>query len=38
MLKEKGHLSPFEFGTIYLTIEIDSPIYELNYVGLTNTV
>lgn len=38
MLKEKGHLSPFEFGTIYLTIEIDSPVYEPHYIGLTNTV
>lgn len=38
MLKEKGHWSPFEFGTIYLTIEIDSPVYEPHYIGLTNTV
>lgn len=38
MLKEKGHLSPFEFGTIYLTFEIDSPVYEPYYIELTNTV
>ena len=38
MLKEKGHLSPFEFGTIYLTIEVDSPMYDADYIPKISSV
>ena len=38
MLKEKGHLSPFEFGTIYLTIEVDSPVYDADYISKISSV
>lgn len=38
MLKEKGHLSPFEFGTIYLTIKVDSPLYDEDYVEKMDSV
>lgn len=31
LLKNK-HYSPFEFGTIYLTIQIDSPMYDWGYI------
>lgn len=38
MLKEKGHLSPFEFGTIYLTIELNSPLYDRYYIKNADTI
>lgn len=38
MLKEKGHLSPFEFGTVYLTFEVNSPVYEEFYIDKTIAV
>ena len=38
MLKEKGHLSPFEFGTIYLTIEVGSPLYDEDYIEKMDSI
>lgn len=37
-LKEKGHLSPFEFGTIYLTIEVGSPLYDEDYIEKMDSI
>lgn len=38
MLKEKEHLSPFEFGTIYLTIEVGSPLYDEDYIEKMDSI
>lgn len=37
-LKERGHSSPFEHGTVYLTIMIGSPIYDSQYLSRFNIV
>lgn len=38
MLIDKKHYSPFEFGTIYLTISCKSPIHDPNYMKVMNIV
>ena len=37
-IKSRGHLSPFEFGTVYLTISHKSPIHDPNYMKIMDIV
>jgi len=36
MLMDKKHYSPFEFGTIYLTLDVNSPLEDQEYVSKKN--
>lgn len=37
-IKSRGHLSPFEFGTVYLTISNKSPIHDPNFMKIMDIV
>ena len=37
-LKERGHSSPFEHGTVYLTIMVGSPMYDSQYLSRFSVV
>lgn len=37
-IKSRGHLSPFEFGTVYLTVSHKSPIHDPNYIKIMDIV
>ena len=37
-IKSRGHLSPFEFGTVYLTVSHKSPMHDPNYMQIMNIV
>ena len=37
-IKSRGHLSPFEFGTVYLTVSHKSPIHDPDYMKIMDIV
>ena len=37
-IKSRGHLSPFEFGTVYLIISHKSPLVDINYMKIVDIV
>lgn len=37
-IKSRGHLSPFEFGTVYLTVSHKSPLCDPNYMQIMDIV
>ena len=37
-IKSRGHLSPFEFGTVHLTISHKSPLVDVNYMKIVDIV